>query len=124
MVGHGAVVHGATIGAGALIGMNSVILDDATIGARCIIGACAVVKTGDTIPPEVLAVGSPARVVRELAAGEIENLRLGSRDYQQLSERCHASLKPAAPLARAEPDRPPLRAGVSLPVGSGSRKSG
>ncbi len=65
-IGHGAVVHGCTVGDGALIGINATVLSGAHVGAGSIIGAGAVVMEGASIPPGRLAVGVPAKVVRAL----------------------------------------------------------
>jgi carbonic anhydrase/acetyltransferase-like protein (isoleucine patch superfamily) len=65
------MLHGCTVGDGALIGINSVILNGAKIGAGSLIGANSLVTEGKEIPPGVLAVGSPAKVVRELTPGQI-----------------------------------------------------
>ncbi|HTO93849.1 MAG TPA: gamma carbonic anhydrase family protein [Bacteroidota bacterium] len=69
-VGHMAMIHGCRIGSGALIGMNAVVLDDASVGEGALIAAGAVVKEGFVVPAGTLAAGVPARVVRELTAGE------------------------------------------------------
>ncbi|QGJ71842.1 Hexapeptide repeat-containing acetyltransferase [Planctomycetales bacterium 10988] len=74
-VGHGAIVHGAKITSGALIGMRAVLLNGAQIGEESLIGAGAIVKEKQVIPPGVLAVGTPARVVRELTQAERKGLR-------------------------------------------------
>ena len=63
-IGHGAIVHAATVKDEVLIGMGSCILDGAVIGERSIIGANALVTSGTVIPPGSLVVGSPARVVK------------------------------------------------------------
>ena len=65
-VGHGAIVHAATVKDEVLIGMGSCILDGAVIGERSIIGANALVTSGMVIPPGSLVVGSPARVVKTM----------------------------------------------------------
>lgn len=65
-VGHGAIVHAATVKDEVLIGMGSCILDGVEIGERSIIGANALVTGGTIIPPGSLVVGSPARVVKTL----------------------------------------------------------
>jgi carbonic anhydrase/acetyltransferase-like protein (isoleucine patch superfamily) len=65
-VGHGAVVHGARVGAGALIGKGAIILGGAEIGAGSLIAAGAVVLSGTKIPAGVLVAGVPGRVVRAL----------------------------------------------------------
>ena len=80
-IGHGAIIHGCTIGDGAMISMGAIILTGAKIGERGIIGAGAVVREGQEIPPESLAVGIPARVKRDVTAEELERMRLGKDDY-------------------------------------------
>jgi carbonic anhydrase/acetyltransferase-like protein (isoleucine patch superfamily) len=70
-VGHKAMLHGCTVGDGALIGINSVVLNGAKVGAGALIGANSLVPEGKEIPPGVLAVGSPAKVVRQLTPEQI-----------------------------------------------------
>ena len=60
-IGHGAIVHGARIGANALVGMNAVIMDNAVVGAGCVVGALCFVPTGMEIPPRKVVVGNPAQ---------------------------------------------------------------
>ncbi len=69
-VGHRAVVHGCRVGDGALIGIGAVVLDGATVGSGALVGAGALVTPGTEIPEATLALGAPARPVRELAAEE------------------------------------------------------
>jgi carbonic anhydrase/acetyltransferase-like protein (isoleucine patch superfamily) len=64
-VGHGAVVHGATIEERALIGMNAVILNGAVVGHHALVGALTLVPDRFVVPPRSLAVGIPCRIVRE-----------------------------------------------------------
>ncbi|MFB6194883.1 MAG: gamma carbonic anhydrase family protein [Haloplanus sp.] len=64
-VGHGAVVHGATVERRALVGMGAVVLNDATVGARAIVAAGSVVTEGTEVPPETLVAGTPAEVIKE-----------------------------------------------------------
>ncbi|UCE32982.1 MAG: phenylacetic acid degradation protein PaaY [Burkholderiales bacterium] len=104
-VGHGAVIHCAQIGRDVLIGMNAVVMDRAVIGECAIVGAMSFVKVGQQIPPATLAIGAPARVVRELSEADIAWKRSGTAMYQELARRCLAGLVPTAPLARIEPDR-------------------
>lgn len=66
IVGHGVIVHGATIGARCLIGMGSTLLNGCEIGEECIVGANALVTQGKKFPPRSLIIGSPAKVVREV----------------------------------------------------------
>ncbi len=69
-VGHLAMIHACVIGDECLIGMHATILDGAVVGARSIIGANSLVTKGTHIPPGSLVMGSPAKVVRALAADE------------------------------------------------------
>lgn len=85
-VGHKAIIHGCTIGSNCIVGMGSTILDGAVIGDNVIIGANSLVTSGKTIPAGVLAMGSPARVVRELTSEEIERIRCSAEGYIRLSK--------------------------------------
>ncbi|MGI9470492.1 MAG: gamma carbonic anhydrase family protein [Rubripirellula sp.] len=80
-VGHAAVVHGATVGDGALIGIRAVVLNGAVVGAGAIVGAGAVVTEGCEIPAGHLAVGIPAKVVRELTDEDIARTQRTSAHY-------------------------------------------
>lgn len=82
-VGHAAVVHGATVGHGAMIGIRAVVLNGATIGAGAIVGAGAVVTEQAEIPDGHLAVGVPAKVIRELSDSEIERTKRTAAHYVQ-----------------------------------------
>jgi len=104
-IGHGAVLHGCTVGRNALIGMNAVIMDNAVIGEATIVAACAFVKAGAVIPPRSLVAGMPAKVVRALSDEEIAWKGAGTRTYQDLTRRCLATLVETAPLAAVEPER-------------------
>lgn len=81
-VGHGAIVHGCTVGDNTLIGMGSIILNGAVIGNNCIIGAGALVTGGTVIPDNSLVVGSPARVKRSVTDAEIESNRKAAASYR------------------------------------------
>ena len=80
-IGHAAVVHGATVEDGALIGIRAVILNGARIGKGAIVGAGAVVTEGTEIPAGHLAVGVPAKVIRELSPENLERLGRSSARY-------------------------------------------
>ena len=82
-VGHQAILHGCTIGDGALIGMGARILNGAFIRARCIVGAGALVSEGKTFEPGLLIVGVPARVVRVLSDEELSRLEASALHYAQ-----------------------------------------
>lgn len=104
-IGHGAVLHGCRIGRNAMVGMNAVVMDEAVIGENSIVAAMAFVKAKDRIPPNSLAVGAPARVVRELSDKEIQWKREGTGVYRQLAAEARGKLVACAPLAAVEPDR-------------------
>ncbi|PZO65571.1 MAG: gamma carbonic anhydrase family protein [Paracoccus denitrificans] len=93
-VGHGAIVHGCTIGDGALIGMGAVILNRAVIGAGALIAAGALIPEGKEIPAGALVMGNPGRVVRMLDPDAQAGLRLTAAKYQQNAARFARGLKP------------------------------
>lgn len=80
-VGHSAIVHGARVGNGALIGMGAVVLTGAVIGEGAIVGAGAVVPEGMEIPAGKLALGVPARVIRDVKPEEVKRVQEGVRHY-------------------------------------------
>jgi carbonic anhydrase/acetyltransferase-like protein (isoleucine patch superfamily) len=84
-IGHGAIVHGCTVKDGAFIGMGAIILDGAVIGEGALIGAGALVTEGKEIPPYSLAVGVPAKVVRELSQEYIEMAQDRAVKYAKLA---------------------------------------
>ena len=105
-IGHGAIVHGGTIGANCLIGMNAVIMDDVIIEDECIIGALAFVPAKSHIKKRSLVVGNPAKVVKEVSQDMIDWKTKGTALYQALPKECYATLKPCEPLRAVEPNRP------------------
>jgi phenylacetic acid degradation protein len=104
-IGHGAVLHGCRIRRGALVGMNTVINDNADIGERAIVAAMSFVKAGMVVPPQMLAAGSPARIIRELSALEVAWKAEGTLSYQDLSRRSLATMTQTLALTAVEPDR-------------------
>ncbi|SCZ07283.1 gamma carbonic anhydrase family protein [Alkaliphilus peptidifermentans] len=80
-VGHSAIVHACTVGNNTLIGMGAIILDGAEVGDETIIGAGALVPPNKKIPSGVLAVGSPAKVIRELTDEEKASLKESADHY-------------------------------------------
>jgi len=109
-LGHGAVLHGCTIGRNALVGMNAVVMDDAVIGEEAFVAAMAFVQGGTAIPPRTLCAGIPARVVRELKDEEVRWKTEGTEVYQQLARRYLATFRPCDPLPEMTDDRPTLPA--------------
>ena len=105
-VGHGAIIHGATLKANCLIGMNAVIMDDAIVGENAIIGALSFVTAKTEIANNSLAVGNPAKIVRELKNDQIAWKTKGTAYYQKLPEDNKKWLKACEPLTNEEPNRP------------------
>jgi len=86
-VGHRAVVHGCTVRDGALIGIGAIVLDGAEVGEAAWIAAGSVVAPGAKIPPRTLVRGVPGRVVRTLAADEIDGQRERTLEYVATARR-------------------------------------
>lgn len=86
-IGHNCVLHGCYIGDGVTIGMGSIILDKAEIGAGTLLAAGSLVPPGKKIPPRVLAVGSPVKVVRELSDEEVAKYQQMYRTYRDRAQR-------------------------------------
>lgn len=93
LVGHKAILHGCTVGNGALIGMGATLLDGARIGENALVGAGALVREGAEIPAGTLAVGAPARVVRELTEKEIARLRDVTELYARRAQEFRKTLQ-------------------------------
>ena len=92
-IGHSAILHGCTIGAGSLIGMGATILNGARIGKGCLVGANALITEGKEFPDHSLIVGSPARVLRPLDAEAVAKLRQSSAHYVANAKRFAKGLK-------------------------------
>ena len=105
-IGHGAIIHGANIGANSLIGMNAVIMDDVTVGDECIVGALSFIKAGMQIPNRKMVVGNPATIIKEVSDEMIEWKTKGTALYQQLPKECYETLKAVEPLREVPADRP------------------
>ena len=93
-VGHLAMVHGCTVGRGSLIGIGAIVLNGAAIGEECLVGAGALIPEGKTFPPRSLILGSPGKVVRELAADDVARMQRTANGYQQRWKRYVAGLRP------------------------------
>ncbi len=91
-VGHQCMLHGCTIEKGALIGMGTTILNYAVIGENSLIGAGSLVTEGKVIPPNVLAFGRPAKVIRPLTKEEIQKNKENIQHYVEIG-RMHAQGK-------------------------------
>jgi phenylacetic acid degradation protein len=105
-IGHGAVVHGARIGANALIGMNAVVMDNASVGSGCVVGALSFIPTGMQIPPRKVVVGNPAKIVKDVTDEMLEWKSAGTQLYQQLPAAMRATWKAVEPLRELPANRP------------------
>ena len=92
-LGHTAIVHGCTVGAGALIGMGATVLNGAKIGAGALVGANALVPEGKEIPAGAMALGAPAKVMRELTEAQISGLKATATHYTRNAERFRKGMK-------------------------------
>lgn len=81
IIGHGAILHGCTIGNNNLIGMRATIMNGATIGNGCIIGAHALVTENTIIPDYSMAIGSPAKIVKQVPPEIVEKIKEGEHEY-------------------------------------------
>lgn len=105
-IGHGAIIHGATVGENSLVGMNAVLMDDVIVEKECIIGALAFVPAKSHVKERSLMVGNPAKKVKDVSDDMIAWKTKGTALYQALPEECMNTLKPCEPLREIEADRP------------------
>lgn len=105
-IGHGAIIHGGTIGKNVLIGMNAVIMDNVVIGDNCIIGALCLLTANMIIPDRKVVVGNPGKIVKDVSDEMIKWKTQGTKLYQQLPADCKATLKPCEPLREIDSNRP------------------
>ena len=105
-IGHGAIIHGATIGRNTLVGMNSVIMDDVIVGDECIVGALSFIKAKQNIPNRSLVAGNPAKIIKEVSDDMINWKTKGTQLYQSLPQECYDSLKSCDPLREMPTNRP------------------
>ena len=86
-VGHGAIVHGCTLGDECLIGMGAIVLDGAVLGDGCIVGAGAVVTGKMNAPENSLLLGSPAKIVKTVTEEQRRHTLENALHYVQLAEK-------------------------------------
>ena len=83
-IGHGAIIHGATIGRNCLVGMSAVIMDNVILGDECIVGALSFLKQDEKFDRRSLIVGNPAKKIKEVSDEMINWKTEGTKLYQQL----------------------------------------
>ena len=97
-IGHGAIIHGATIGRNCLVGMNAVIMDEVELGDECIVGALSFIKQGEKFSARSLIAGNPAKIIKQVNDDMMEWKTEGTKLYQQLPAQCFKTLKACDPL--------------------------
>ncbi len=92
-IGHQAMLHGCTVGDGALIGIQAVVLNGAKIGKGCLVGAGALVTEGKEFPDHTLIIGAPAKAVRTLTADDLAKLEANAANYIARAQLFKTALK-------------------------------
>ena len=105
-IGHGAVIHGATIGKNCLVGMNAVIMDNVVLEEECIVGALSFIKADEHFEKRSLIVGNPAIKIKEVSDDMIAWKTKGTNLYQQLPKEMFDGWKTCEPLREIEANRP------------------
>lgn len=101
-IGHGAIIHGSTIGNNCLVGMNAVILDDVQLGDESIVGALTLIKEGEIIPARSVVVGNPGKIIKQVTDEMLNWKSAGTALYQQLPAECHNTLLETKPLRKKQ----------------------
>jgi phenylacetic acid degradation protein len=96
--------------------MNSVLMDGCVIGENAFIAALSFVRAGFEVPPDMLAAGIPAKVLRELTEEEKRWKKIADEDYQGIIRRSHASLELVEALTEPDGDGPRIRAPGARPL--------
>lgn len=104
-IGHGAIIHGATIGKNCLVGMNAVVMDKVELGDESIVGALTFIREAERIPSRSVVVGNPGKIIRQVTDEMLQWKTEGTRLYQQLPAECHNGLNPCEPLREVPADR-------------------
>jgi len=92
-IGHGAIIHGATLGKNCLIGMNAVIMDNVQLGDECIVGALSFIKVDAIFENRSMIVGNPAKKIKDVSDEMMQWKTAGTKLYQQLPQQMHESWK-------------------------------
>ncbi len=108
-IGHGAVIHGATIGKNCLVGMNAVIMDNVVLEDECIVGALSFIKANEKFESRSLIVGNPAKKIKEVSDEMMDWKNEGTKLYQQLPKDMFENCKPVEPLREIPTLQQPLQ---------------
>lgn len=106
-IGHGAIIHGATIGKNCLVGMNAVIMDNVILGDECIVGALSFIKADAIFENRSLIVGNPAKKIKEVTDEMINWKTEGTKLYQQLPKDMFNSWTACEPLRNIPQNQQP-----------------
>jgi phenylacetic acid degradation protein len=123
-VGHGAVLHGCVVKRGALLGMNCVVNDNAEIGEDAVVAALAFVKAEARIPPRALAVGIPAKVIKQVSDEELRWKRDNMLLYQQLAVRSASTMRQVEALTELDANRKRIDIPGAIPLSELKKKHG
>jgi phenylacetic acid degradation protein len=104
-IGHGAIIHGATIGKNCLVGMNAVVMDNVNLGNESIVGALSFIKEGEIIPARSLIVGNPAKIIKQVSDEMINWKTEGTKLYQALPAECYGHLRLCEALKEVPSER-------------------
>lgn len=114
-IGHGAVIHGATIGRNCLVGMNAVIMDNVVLEDECIVGAMSFIKADEQFPTRSLIAGNPAKIIKQVSDEMIAWKTKGTQLYQQLPKDMQQFSEACEPLRTIPPIDPNKK--VFIPLG-------
>jgi len=103
-IGHGAIIHGSTIGKNCLIGMNAVLMDNVELGDECIIGALTFIKQDEKIPARSLVAGNPGKIIKQVSDEMIAWKTEGTKLYQNLPKEMFEGWRECRPLREREVD--------------------
>jgi len=103
-IGHGAIIHGATIGKNCLVGMNAVIMDNVELGDECIVGALTFIKQDEKIPGRSLIAGNPGKIIKSVSEEMIAWKTDATRLYQALPSEMFESWRECEPLRDMDVD--------------------
>ena len=115
-IGHGAIIHGATIGKNCLVGMNAVIMDNVELGDESIVGALSFIKQDEKIPARSLLAGNPGKIIKQVSDEMLAWKTEGTTLYQALPKEIFESWKECEPL-REIPDHLRLQGKDYKPFG-------
>jgi len=105
-IGHGAIIHGATIGKNCLVGMNAVIMDNVILEDECIVGAMSFIRADEHFESRSLITGNPAKKIKEVSDEMIAWKSSGTSLYQALPKEMHEHWQVCEPLREMPANKP------------------